>query len=468
MNSLRIRLSIAASLTAIAVLAISGWLVFVSVERAMWRQFDADLAADAEMLAGLVEYNPRDGVEFELAPVIERFEDRSEAQSWVAILDASGDVLAGHEFPESMLAVPSLKTVEFEGAHVRSQRLRFEPRTDADVPLDENLPQLTLVIVRETRRIDQFVITLGRAFVVLGVFASLATALAITWQVRRELQPLRAAAQVVEEIDVNALTVRLRDEEFAEELRPFIRQVNAMLGRVQNGLRRERDFSAHVAHELRSPLAVIRAGVEIELQKAERDARGRGRLKSVLRSVDQMTSMVVDLLLLARVESGAHIEVDQQVELDILVDELWEEQLSAALARKLSFTNGVERGTQIAAPLGALRVILRNLLSNAATYTEPGGQVRVTANGVHRIEVWDSGPKLTPDEMARMFDRFWRSDPARSNPNVHAGIGLSLARALAQAHHWALSAEYAEEGGLRFVLARAESRKVASAAATDA
>ena len=288
---------------------------------------------------------------------------------------------------------------------------------------------------------------LRRQFILLGSAAALLLGGLIVWQVTVAFAPLWKLATRSERLEGT-----LDDAELPLELQPFASRFNELVERLRGALARERQFTGHVAHELKTPLAVLRTGLELAMRKEDKGSPAYGRMEELLGTVDDMGKMVENLLMLARVEQGAETTQLSDVALAPLVDNVWRQFEARAQERDLAFENRLPPDHTAEGDAGKLHIVLQNLLGNAVSYTERGGKIAVEAADDEVIAVWDSGPQLDPDEIDRVFDRMWRADLARTDAAQHAGLGLSLVRALCRHMRMDASAHNVETGGLRFVV----------------
>jgi signal transduction histidine kinase len=201
-----------------------------------------------------------------------------------------------------------------------------------------------------------------------------------------------------------------------------------------------RDFVANVSHELKTPLTVLRGYAET-LQKDDLPPDVRGQfVATMVANASRMQQLVDDLLDLSRIESGSWQPRPGRVELEPAVREAWRSLLDAARGNAGSLTFGVSLEPDAAeawADPEALREILGNILDNAARYTPAGGSVQVRSSredGGMRIEIVDTGPGIPGEHLPRIFERFYRVDPARSRELGGTGLGLSIVKHLVEAH----------------------------------
>ena len=291
--------------------------------------------------------------------------------------------------------------------------------------------------------------------VTLAVLAALAV-LGL-WVVRVGLRPLDEIGTTAAAIAEGDLTRRVERAEPHTEVGRLGLALNAMLAQIESAFdaqaaseRRLRRFVADASHELRTPLAAVRAYAELFGRGADRRPDDLERaMTGIGRESERMTVLVEDLLLLARLDEGRPLE-REPVELDEVVAEA----VDAAVA--VDPERPVELEAEPVVVLGdrdRLRQVLDNLLSNVRAHTPAGSPVRVrvgSENGLAVVEVADSGPGMTSEEAARVFERFYRSDSSRSRATGGVGLGLSIVAAVAEAHGGAVSAHSTPGDGATF------------------
>jgi signal transduction histidine kinase len=169
--------------------------------------------------------------------------------------------------------------------------------------------------------------------------------------------------------------------------------------------------------------------------------------------VRQMHTLAEDLLMLARLDAQQVEVLSEPIALRAFVDETWRPLAARAQERRLVFENAVSAEATLVSDRDKLRLVVRNLLSNAAAYTEAGGRIEVRSGEGCVLDVWDSGPVIPPDVLPRLFERFFRADGARSGGG-HVGIGLALVQAVCAPLRLAVTAANAPAGGVRFRVER--------------
>jgi signal transduction histidine kinase len=250
----------------------------------------------------------------------------------------------------------------------------------------------------------------------------------------RTLKPLRDASEAAAAVSPNSLHTRLQTDAVPMEIVPLVRSFNLALDRLERGYRIQREFLATAAHELKTPLALIRGQIELGVKAENRDV--------LLRDISRMGRQVQQLLHLAEA-----CEVQNYEFAELEVEELAREV--ATFLERLADQNGVrvqiavEPGVQpLLADRGALFTLLKNLLENSIQHSHAGGVVSLHV-GSSGISVRDQGAGVAVEDLPRLFARFWRSADRR---DLGAGLGLSICREIVTAHGWTLTARRAEPG----------------------
>lgn len=258
--------------------------------------------------------------------------------------------------------------------------------------------------------------------------------LVVWYAVGRGLRPLASLQR-----DVTARSDRdlspLPEEQVPEELRPLVRAMNDLLGRLSKALESRQRFVADAAHQLRTPIAGIKTQTELALRLAQSDDT-QSTLKQLHTATEQATRLVNQLLWLARAEPGAgRVPHAEPLDLVALARDTTTEWVPHALTRNidLGFDSPLP-GARIEGDPFMLREMLNNLLDNAVRYTQPGGQVTVRVApeppGVV-LSVEDNGPGIPETERARVFERFYRVLGTGADG---CGLGLAIVREIALSH----------------------------------
>ncbi|MGH8448079.1 heavy metal sensor histidine kinase [Pseudomonas sp.] len=280
--------------------------------------------------------------------------------------------------------------------------------------------------------------------------SALATALLGAWAARSGLRPLRRMGEVAASVSAHSLTQRLPQEQMPVELAELAQAVNAMLDRLDDAFQRLSAFSADIAHELRTPLSNLLTQTQVILTQPRPLEDYREALHSNLEELQWMAQLVNDMLYLAKADHGLLVPKREALALKDEVDALLEFFTLLAEDRQVSL---VREGTaHTTGDRGMLRRAFSNLLDNALRFTPPGGEVRVRIDDGVRLSIENTGDGIPAELLPRLFDRFYRADPARrEGSSEHAGLGLAITQSIVRAHGGRIYCE-SEAGLTRFVI----------------
>jgi two-component system heavy metal sensor histidine kinase CusS len=267
---------------------------------------------------------------------------------------------------------------------------------------------------------------------------ALAAAIALAWWLSGfALRPLTRVAEAARAIDVRSLERRVPERGAGDELDAVARTFNGILERLEQSVGEMRQFSAALAHELRTPLTALRGEMEIALRRMTPDDPYAKSVASQIEEIDTLKRLIESILTLARAEAGQIPLVFVPVDLGELVSSLAEQLAPVADAQAVTLACSVEPGLIVDGDRSWIERLLINLIDNALKFTPAGGRVDLhaaRADGDCRLEVRDTGIGMTPDVAARVFDRFFRADPARSSTGSGSGLGLTLVKWIAERH----------------------------------
>ncbi len=263
---------------------------------------------------------------------------------------------------------------------------------------------------------------------------------------RRAVRPLLRASNRAEHISPTRIDVRLPTDDIPREIRPLVIAVNRALDRLEQGFRRQREFTADAAHELRTPLAVLRTRIET---LPERRAAG-----ALLRDVEGMSRVVSQLLDAAEIETLV-VAPGETADLQKACSEVAEFIAPLAIAQGKSVAlGGTEHPVVINGNAEMLSRAIRNLVENALKHTPGGTDVEIVVGEDTTVAVLDRGEGIPDAKRALIFERFWRRDRRGSDG---AGLGLSIVKRIMDAHGGTVTVADAPCGGAQFMLRFASS-----------
>jgi len=427
-----------------AVLAGSGWFLYARLDSHLALALDRQLRLRSQDLATLVR-QPRASLAGDSGG---RFIERGE--SYAQLVDPSGRVL---DATQPLGATSVLNAAELQAAlrgSIYADRGSVpglnEPSRVLAFPVERAGRRLVLVAGATRQDGAETLATFRDELLIAGpialVLASLAGYLLAGISLRQVESMRRRAAAVSAETPGDRLPV----PQTGDELERLGETLNAMLGRLESALERERDFVADAGHELRTPLALLRTELELALRHADSPQELREAIRLSSLEVDRLAQLAEDLLLIARTDRGRlplNLETLDPAELlDSVANRFqWRsEEAKRSLARE------AEPGTRIRGDRLRLEQALANLVDNALRHGD--GRVRlgvITANGSVELHVQDEGPGFTPQFLEHAFERFTR--PQRGREGSGTGLGLAIVQAIAEAHGGRAHAANSAGGG---------------------
>ncbi|NPU92090.1 MAG: heavy metal sensor histidine kinase [Gammaproteobacteria bacterium] len=272
---------------------------------------------------------------------------------------------------------------------------------------------------------------------------------------RRGLMPVSNMARVAEGITAQRIDDRLRLDSLPKELHSLAISFNDMLDRLEGSFHRLSDYASDIAHELRTPVNTLMTQTQVSLSLSRTPDQYREILYSNLEEYERLARIISDMLFLAKADNGLMIPSRQQVKVHNEVGALFE--FYDALAAEKNVRLQISGAAELQADPLMIRRALSNLLSNAIRHSQVGSAIEVniaSESGEVRINIANEGDTLTPSQLERVFDRFYRADASRSRGDDGAGLGLGLAitRSIIEAHHGRISAASAHGRTCFFVV----------------
>lgn len=362
--------------------------------------------------------------------VMEAFQDHNIA----ALKHKLDDFFVGHR-NLALVLVQSDGNTFYQSATIArgsgERRMQFE--TPRPAAAGETL---TATLTVDTR--DDAALLRSLAFTLLG--AALLGALTVSAGgsalVRLGLRPVRQMVEQTRQLSADRLHHRLDGSAQPEELQPLIAQFNDLLGRLSLAYDQLEGFNADVAHELCTPMATLISGTEIALSKARSAEELREVLGSHLDDLHRVSAIVTDMLFLSHADRGATARRAATESLAAVVAKVVE--YHEAALEDAGLTVEICGDAAGAFDVALLRRALSNLIDNATRYAVRGSAVRVEIDrpwpGEVTLTVVDRGVAIAPEDVPRLFDRFYRSDRSRLGAHQHHGLGLSIVAAIARMH----------------------------------
>ena len=334
------------------------------------------------------------------------------------------------------------RTVDIGGRpYLVEDRLLRGPTFAVVVHVADSLEALDRTFAQTRQTIVIIIASAGLAVVVLSfVLAAQATG------------PIERLTTAIGQIGSERLDQRIPGGERSDEIGELTRSFNDLLGRLQEAFARERQFISDASHELKTPLTSINANAQLLLRWGDRDETiRRESLETIVNESSMLAAMVNGMLTLAKADRGDDIP-KEPVSLSLVAQEAIRGASGRAHEKGLELSlDAPARSPLVEGDSHLMRQLASNLIDNAIKFTNAGG-VTVTIGGdaaLAWVQVDDTGPGIPQDEIAHVFDRFYRADKARSRDVPGTGLGLAIVRSIARVHGGFVEAERAPGGGAR-------------------
>ena len=387
------------------------------------RAFDQRLALDAQELFRDAE-NFEGGLTTSSGPFQEKFVPLALKDRLIEIRGPAGELLyPSPNVPASALqdGIEKFHTRKIDGRSVRLGTFQGKG--------------MTLYVGADMKEVNR----IGWD-IVLGMVGAIPTVLIVViigarWVAKQGLAPVEAISQAASRITVQNLNQRLPVPPTDDEIAELIAILNATFDRLQRSFEQSVRFSAEASHHLKTPISVLRAGIEEILTDPDTPAKQQARADALLHQIHQLTSIAENLLLLARADAGRLDLHRESFDLSEVLEGVCDDARALAEAEGLEVEAELPPELPVVADRRAVSLIVQNLVENAIKYNEPEGCICISAravNGEAEVTVKNNGEPIPPDRAPHIFERFYR---ARSDGRISGqGLGLSVAGELATAH----------------------------------
>lgn len=356
---------------------------------------------------------------------------------YLALYDAEGHFLYG-KIPPGLEQAP-----QFEDGKIQTVKSGTEQWYVYDVQYEmENGQEFYIrgvVSVTETQK--EFLIAVRFAVILLPLTVIL-TVLIGYRLIRRTLLPVRQMTETVQEIQKDgdlSRRIGVSQDTGKDEFYQLAGTFDGMLESLEQAFLRERQFTSDVSHELRTPVSVILAQCEASLNRTDLSEEQRKEILLIRKKAGEMSQMISQLLLLSRADQGRQQLNKEEINISELTEIIVEEHKMLAQRRKIEVHTKIEPNITGYLDESFYIRMLDNLISNAVSYGKEGGNIKVTLHQIPsgvRGTVEDDGIGISRDDQVHIWERFYRVDASRTGKEdgSHSGLGLSMAKWIAQAH----------------------------------
>jgi len=269
------------------------------------------------------------------------------------------------------------------------------------------------------------------------------------------IRPVTTIIHTADKITQTNLEERIPVPQNKDELRLLVETINQLLNRIENAIKREKQFTSDAAHELKTPLQVMKGNMEILMRKPRAIEDYQNKIQQCLKEVDRMSHMTDQLLLLARFESQTEALQKETIYLNETAEQLIKRKWSQVEEKQINLKISTKEVISTTTDPYLLHIVLDNLLSNAIKYTPDQGSITVeigAENQAPYLSITDTGMGIPKEEQDRIFDRFYRSD-AMKHPSIKGtGLGLSIVKRLTEILNLDFKLESESEKGTKITL----------------
>ncbi len=442
-------------------------LVLVGVSDTFWRllsTLDTSMQAHAMSVAALVRYteDATGNVYFD-DTLLPSSIDPNHPDLFAVWADRSGLVARSDNWPQG-LEIPSAPNhhwnFEWNGVPYHALRVSHVPILDREEGKAFRPQTITIFYAAPTIRLRMQVRRAGAFIALAGMLLLAATVLLALRGIRRGLRPLQNLAQEASRVSAQNWELRLPEEvSQIKELRPVTQSMKQMLERLQRSFEQQRQFLGNAAHELKTPVAVMKSTLQSLVQRPRTADEYRTGIQQSLEDLERLEQLLQWMLRLARAEQWAHGALRR--DLDVIdINATCEEAIDRIRNLAQSRNTAIHLSTNGPVPFRAdpedLQLVWANLLENAVRYSPEGSSVEVAVThdngGPFHITFQDHGPGIAPDDLPHVFERFYRGDRSRTRATGGFGLGLAIAKALVEAYGGTISAESEPSGGTRMTV----------------
>lgn len=428
-------------------------IIYTVVHHTAYAHLDKDILQEKEEVTNNLDWNSDSIIIHKMPEWDEAEHSKVEVNpTFLQIVDLKGKVIfhSTNLLHDQFLYGPDIDDDFFFNGELSLQKIRlgqFPIRNDAGTILGH----LTIAISRQESYtvLHNLVLVFILAFPFVLIILFFASSVAAAKAIEPVMQLIRTASGITDATMGTRLHLPLHKDEFYD----LTQTINDLLGRIEESMLRQKQFTSDASHEIRTPLAAIRGTLEVLIRKQREPAAYQEKISGIIQQVDRLDRLLDQLLELARIESGITKPKHEPVPLAALVSGLYTKWKDAVEVKGISLSVRIPDDVIVTGDKLFLEIILDNLVHNAIKYGKEQGHILIDWDeGQRSLFVRDDGHGIPEEHLPNIFSRFYRVDPSRSSSIKGSGLGLSIVKKLADLQSIALVAHSKPGEGTVFTM----------------
>lgn len=453
--SLRNRIAVFFVISTGFLVALVFLVLFIVVSQSLYRHLDADLdgemsevsrnivvLSDQFVITNQYEWREPEHKQIEMNPV------------FLQIVDSAGTVVRrSQNLQNDMIPYDSsVSEKRYFNASISGQPVRGV-QVEIQSPAQR---RLGIVVIAVPRKQTELVLADLKMFLLIIYPLSLLLLFLMSSTIAgRSLIPVHTMISTAQRITRENLAVRIELPPNMDELSTLASTINDLLERIESALTRERQLTADVAHELRTPLAALKGTMEVLIRKPRTQKHYEDKISYCVSEVNRLSALVDQVLMLARFESGAVLPSFAFVELSRAIRNVTARLAPLFVQKEIRSVFTPQGNFHVRADQMLLEDMLENVISNAAKYSHRGGLIEIVTSsdtGGIRCRIKDSGIGMSAEQINNAFNRFYRAEESRTSEIPGSGLGLAIVKKLAELQNISITLESAQGEGTTFTL----------------
>lgn len=437
-------------------LVLFGLLTYLAFSYANNKRIDVGLKEEADGIAYYARIS-RDSLNEYAMHISNERDDEWASGKYVAILNHTGNLqfrsgsladdyltLSSGQIKEILSGKTYFKTAKTSKGHLL--RIITMPMIDS-----QQLIQIGIVVNNNSAS-KIFLLALTS----LGCFAIIGSWFGGRFMAKKALKPIDCMIKELQKIGTEQLEKRLTIHPAKDEINELSGVVNEMLSRLESSFNKIRQFTTDASHELRTPIAIMKAGIEVALSK-ERDIHGYQQvLANTLEDLRRLSKIIENLFILAKADAGRYEINKRRMNLNPIITDIAEQLKLIAEPKNISVWIETAEDTFVEGDEVLIRMLLLNLVDNAMKYTPQNGTIKLSIgkdNGWVKIIVEDNGIGISKEDIPHIFNRFYRASKVRTSNYDGGGLGLSICQWIIKSHHGSITVRSELHKGSAFTVA---------------